>query len=143
MKRLIHKLANDRDKRLKVMSDSEPYLGNRDQFYLLNCLHPKPYNVPCVIPQGSCLGSLLLTLRLNSFDKCLCFSQAHVYADDAVPNRELLNVAEFIRVTVELFANIIICMKVFSTSFSTLSPQYNIIKYVHVLNITGNCAKSN
>ena len=42
VKKFIHKLANDRDKRLKVISDSEPYLRNRDQFYLLNGLHPKP-----------------------------------------------------------------------------------------------------
>ena len=90
----------------------ESYLNNRKQFCSLNGQHSKARIITCGIPQGSCLGPLLFIIYLNDLEKCLNFSRASIYADDASitiasddvaklvedAHQELSNIAELMRV---------------------------------------------
>ena len=55
----------------------------------------------CGIPQGSCLGPLLLIIFQSDFENCLKFSQPSIYADDKLvfeTQQESLNLAEWMRI---------------------------------------------
>ena len=91
----------------------ESYLNNRKkQFCSLNGQHSRARVITCGIPQGSCLGPLLFIIYLDDLEKCLKFSRASIYADDASitiasddvaklvedAHQELSNLAEWMRV---------------------------------------------
>ena len=59
------------------------YLHNRQKHFSLNGKKSKKMEVTCGIPQGSCLDPLLFILYLNDFERCLKYSKANIYADDA------------------------------------------------------------
>ena len=79
---------------------------------LSECSAFKARNVIWGIPQGSCLGPLLVILYLNDLEKRLKFSNASIYADDTnittasddvaklveVAHHELSNLSEWMRV---------------------------------------------
>ena len=90
----------------------KPYLHNRQQYCSINGKKSNLKEITCGIPQGSCLGPLLLILYLNDFEKCLKYSKANIYADDTNvtiasndedklvmdAQAELLNIADWMRV---------------------------------------------
>ena len=90
----------------------ESYLKERKQYCAANGHQSNIKNITCGIPQGSCLGPLLLIIYLNDFEKCLEFSQASLYADhtqittasDDVEKPvldtqyELVNLSEWVRI---------------------------------------------
>ena len=60
----------------------QSYLDQDKQYFSGNGERPMAGEVPCGIPQGSCLRPLLFIIYLNDFGKCIRFSKASVYADD-------------------------------------------------------------
>ena len=67
----------------------EFYLSNRQQFCSLNGVKSKPRKVPCGVPQGSCLGSLLFIIYLSDFEKCLQSSHSNIYAATQLTQSQL------------------------------------------------------
>ena len=58
------------------------YLTSRKQYCVLNGHKSSLKTVHCGIPQGSCLGPLLLILYVNDFEQCLKKCTPNMYADD-------------------------------------------------------------
>ena len=54
------------------------YLPNRPQFCTLNGNKSKQRKVTCGIPQGSCLGPLLMIIYFNDFENSLQYSRASI-----------------------------------------------------------------
>ena len=59
------------------------YLKNRKQMVTVNGATSDLVIVPCGIPQGSVLGSILFLLYINDFHKCSSLFDFHLFADDA------------------------------------------------------------
>ena len=58
------------------------YLSNRSQFTRVNGVDSKVQNVGKGVPQGSCLGPLLLLLCINNLPKAINNANVYMYADD-------------------------------------------------------------
>ena len=102
----------------------ESYLSNRQQFCSLNSVKTKPRNVPCEIPQGSCLGPVLFIIYLNDCKKCLQSSHPIIYADDST----ITNSVEDMTVgACKLVANIVKWMKVSKLIPNSQKTEFMII----------------
>ena len=62
------------------------YLNNRSQRVSLNGFTSDSSNLPCGVPQGSCLGSLLFTIYSSKLFEVIKYHvpAAHAYADDTL-----------------------------------------------------------
>ena len=101
------------------------YLSNRQQFYSLNGVKPKPRKVSCGIPQGSCLGPLLFIIYLDDFKKCLQSSHANIYADDTAITIASSNVVQMTEYACKELASIAELMRV-----NKLSPDPQKTKFM-------------
>ena len=59
------------------------YLGNRNQYWRINCTISSIKYIYVVVPQGSCLGPLLLLLYASDLRFALKKTEATVYAEHA------------------------------------------------------------
>ena len=75
----------------------QSYIENRRQYCATNGYESRSKTVACGIPQGSCLGPLLIIIYLNDFEKCLKVSKAGMYADDTHVTVTSMNVEELVR----------------------------------------------
>ena len=60
----------------------------------------------CSIPQGSCLGPLLIIIYFNDFESCLEFSKADMYADETHTTIVSNDLTELIIMTKKVLLNI-------------------------------------
>ena len=58
------------------------YLSNRVQYCRVNGVDSQAENIEIGVPQGSCLGPLLLLVYINGLQRALKYSTISMYADD-------------------------------------------------------------
>ena len=58
------------------------YLTNRKQYCKVNGVSSKTEDIKCGVPQGSCLGPLLLLIHINDLPILLKKGKVTMYADD-------------------------------------------------------------
>ena len=78
--------------------------------------------VTCGIPQGSCLGPLLLIIYLNDFEKCWKVSKAGMYADDTHVTLTSMNVEELVHKAQEELTHI---SEYMTLNESSVNPKKN------------------
>ena len=69
----------------KALSWFASYLSGKTQWLMINKLLPKPFNLGCGVPQGSCLGPLLFTLHTSELFEIIKhhLPMIHCYGDDS------------------------------------------------------------
>ena len=70
------------------------YLCKRMQFCRLNGVSSGLDDINCGVPQGSCLGSLLLLIYINDLPFSLQGSQVTMYADDTTLSHSSRNIVD-------------------------------------------------
>ena len=70
------------------------YLLNTKQFCTVDRIYSKTEDIPCGMPQGSCLGPLLFLSYINDFPFALKRGRVTMYADDTRSSYSSTSIAD-------------------------------------------------
>ena len=103
------------------------YLNNRRQYCFLGNQKSSQSLVTCGIPQGYCLGPLLVIIYVNDFESCLRQIKAGIYVNDTHVILTSDSMEELLEMAQEKMWNISEWMRINRLSINPQKTEYIII----------------